>query len=163
MKSLLIIRHAKSSWSAADLNDFDRPLNDRGKKDAPSMAKALLKKNVLIDTFISSPARRAKKTASYFCEAYDKTESDIIFKQELYHAATNAFYNVITGIDKVATNVAIFSHNPGITEFVNTLTNTRIDNMPTCGVFAIHIKSDNWKDFETAEKTFWFFEAPKLL
>lgn len=163
MKSLLVIRHAKSSWSTADLLDFDRPLNERGKRDAPAVAEALLNKNVKIDTFISSPAKRAKKTAQYFCEAYSRDKDDIILKPELYHAAPDVFLDVIKHIGNKSNTVAIFSHNPGITDFVNTLTDTRIDDMPTCGVYAIQMQEDDWSKFENAEKTFWFFEAPKLL
>ncbi len=163
MKSLLIIRHAKSSWSTADLSDFDRPLNDRGKRDAPAMAKLLVDRKIVIDTFVSSSAKRAKKTAQYFCEAYGKSKEELILKSELYHATTSVFYDVINNIHNDASVVAVFSHNPGITEFVNTLTSTTIDNMPTCSIFAIHIHTNDWSEFETAEKIFWFFETPKFL
>ena len=78
-KTLLLIRHAKSSWDISNLNDFERPLNDRGKKDAPAMAKRLLHKKISIDAFVSSPAKRAKKTAELFCQEYGKKDDDIIF------------------------------------------------------------------------------------
>src|ERR1700712_790747 len=93
-KTLLVIRHAKSSWDIGTLNDFERPLNDRGKKDAPIMAKRLVDKNVPIDAFVSSPAKRAKKTAELFCETYQKTEDDIIYVSMLYHATIDVFYEV---------------------------------------------------------------------
>ncbi len=161
-KTLLIIRHAKSSWDIGTLTDFERPLNDRGKKDAPEMAKRLIDQNILIDTFVSSPAKRAKKTAELFCGAYDKKESDILLVSMLYHADVNNFYEVIEQLDITSDMVAIFSHNPGITEFVNTLTDAvRVDNMPTCGVFAIQIQSDKWADFRKAKKQFLFFDYPK--
>ena len=77
-KTLLLIRHAKSSWDVGTLNDFERPLNDRGKKDAPMMARRLLDKKVSIDAFVSSPAKRAKKTAELFSSAYGNSEEDVI-------------------------------------------------------------------------------------
>lgn len=161
MKSLIIIRHAKSSWDFSTLNDFDRPLNERGHKDAPMMAKRLLDKKIAIDAFISSTAKRAFTTASYFAEAYNVKEKNIIKVPELYHAAPKVFYDVIETVNDTFNSIAVFSHNPGITDFVNQLTNARIDNMPTCGVFAVTIQTESWKNFAAAEKEFWFFDYPK--
>ena len=161
-KTLLIIRHAKSSWDVGTITDFERPLNDRGKKDAPIMAKRLIDRNILIDTFVSSPAKRAKKTAELFCEVYNKKAIDILLVSMLYHPEVNNFYEAIAQLDNSADTVAIFSHNPGITEFLNTLTDTvRIDDMPTCSVFGIQIHSDKWADFKKAKKHFLFFDYPK--
>jgi phosphohistidine phosphatase len=162
MKTLLIIRHAKSSWDIGSLNDFERPLNERGKKDAPEMAQRLSDKKINIDAFISSPAKRAKKTAEFFCLVYNKKEEDIIFISALYHASTQTFYETIEGIDDNFNVVAVFSHNPGITSFVNELTDSvKIDNMPTCGIFAVTIDIDKWKSFTKATKEFLFFDYPK--
>ena len=161
MKSLIIIRHAKSSWDFSTLNDFDRPLNERGHRDAPIMAKRLLDKKIAIDAFISSTAKRAFTTATYFAEAYDVKEKHIIKVPELYHAAPAVFYDVIKTVDDNLNTIALFSHNPGITDFVNQLTNTKIDDMPTCAVFAITIETESWKNFVNAEKDFWFFDYPK--
>ena len=121
LKTLLNIRHAKSSWDIGSLNDFERPLNDRGKKDAPIMAQRLLDKKTPIDAFISSPAKRAKKTAELFSFVYNKKEEDIIFISALYHASPETFYEAIEQIDDAYNSVALFSHNPGITAFVNEL------------------------------------------
>jgi phosphohistidine phosphatase len=163
MKSLLIIRHAKSSWDLSTIKDFDRPLNERGHKDAPAMAKRLVEKQIHIDAFVSSTAKRAFTTACYFAEAYHIKEKQVQRIDKLYHAAEPVFYEVISALDNSLNTVAIFSHNPGITYFVNELTNAQIDDMPTCGIFAIHIDSDNWADFKKAKKTFWFFDYPKNL
>jgi phosphohistidine phosphatase len=161
VKSLLIIRHAKSSWDTASLSDFDRPLNERGKKDAVTMAQRLHKRKIRIDAFISSPARRAKKTAEVF--AQELGMSNIIFEQGLYHAPASFLYGLLRDTDDKFNTVAIFSHNPGITEFVNTLTDTiRTDNVPTCGIFAVKTVVNSWKDFESAGKEYWFYDYPKL-
>jgi len=161
MKQLLVIRHAKSSWDFSTLSDFERPLNERGHKDAPHMAKRLLDKGIVIDAFISSTAKRAFTTAGYFAKAYGKEEKSIIQVPELYHAAIPVFYDVITETDSQLNTIAIFSHNPGITSFVNELTKTRIDDMPTCGIFAVTVHSDIWSDFKNSKKEFWFFDYPK--
>jgi len=161
MKTILIIRHAKSSWDTATLSDFDRPLNERGKKDAPAMAKRLIQNKVNPELFVSSPAKRAKKTAELFIKEFGKNEDEVVFVSELYHAPAQTFYNIIAGFDDRFNCAAIFSHNPGITEFVNSLTTVRLDNMPTCGIFAFNALIKKWSDFPGAKKEFWFFDYPK--
>jgi phosphohistidine phosphatase len=161
MKQLILIRHAKSDWGNPGLDDADRPLNERGKKDAPAMAQRLLDKKIKIDAFIASPAKRAAKTAKYFAEAYHKKKEHIIFKEKLYLAEPAAFYSIIANTDDKFENIAIFSHNFGITDFANLLTDVRIDNIPTCGVFALKAVCNKWSEFKDAKKEFWFFDYPK--
>lgn len=163
MKSLLVIRHAKSTWDGPLLTDFDRPLNSRGHRDAPVMANRLKEKGVGIDAFVSSTADRAFTTATYFAKTYGVEKANIIEKPELYHASVNTFLGVIRSLDNRYDTVALFSHNPGITELVNMLTNTRVDNMPTCSVFAVKTPINEWADFEGAAKDFWFFDYPKMI
>ena len=162
MKALLLIRHAKSSWDNPVQNDFDRPLNARGLKDAPMMAQRLLDRKVKIDGFFSSPAVRAKQTCSLFMEAFKVDESKIHLLSQLYLAVPDVFMQTIVNIPDLVSCAAIFSHNDGITEFANTLTNTHVDNMPTCSVFAVKADIETWKDFTKAKKEFWFFDYPKL-
>jgi phosphohistidine phosphatase len=161
MKTLLLIRHAKSSWDQPGLSDFDRPLNERGKKDAPAMAKRVKEKGIEVDHFISSPARRARKTAKYFAEAFGCKKDDVQLVEELYGATPSEFLQAVRGIDDRYHTVALFSHNPGITDFASSLTNVRVDDMPTCSVFAVQIETDSWKDFLHTEKKFLFFDYPK--
>jgi phosphohistidine phosphatase len=161
VKTLLLIRHAKSDWADSSLSDFDRPLNQRGRNDAPVMAHRLLDKKVKIDSFISSPAKRARKTATIFAETYKRKKEEIVFNDELYGAEEDVFFKVITQADNKLDNLAIFSHNPGITEFANLLTDARIDNLPTCGIFAVQVDCKKWSDFKNAKKEFWFFDFPK--
>lgn len=161
MKTLLLIRHAKSSWDDISQKDFDRPLNDRGKKDAPEMTKKIKSKNVLIDAIVSSPAKRAITTANYFAEEFNIKKKYVIQKPELYEASPDAFYNVVINLNDHFETIALFSHNPGITAFANQLTNMRVDDMPTCGIFGIKILTDEWKNFRGAKKQFSFFDYPK--
>jgi phosphohistidine phosphatase len=161
VKTLLIVRHAKSSWELG-VADFDRPLNDRGKKNAPEMAKRLADKKITIDAFVSSPAKRARQTAELFCTAYNRNPGEIIFEETLYHAPATQFFKVIENLDNKISSAAIFSHNTGLTDFVNRLIDRiNIDNVPTCGVFAVTIPIDNWKDFGDTKKEFLFFDYPK--
>jgi phosphohistidine phosphatase len=125
------------------------------------MAKRLLKKDIKIDAFVSSPALRAFTTCKYFAEAYDVKEKKIITVPELYDPTVSAFYHAIESLDDDYKHIAIFSHNPGITEFAKRLTTTSIDDMPTCAIFAVKAPIKQWKDFAMAEKEFWFFDYPK--
>ena len=143
------------------LDDLDRPLNERGKRDAPVMAHRLLDKKIRIDAFISSPAKRAARTATIFARELGAKKKDILFREELYLPAASVFFDVISGTDDSFDSIAVFSHNNGITDFANQLTGTRIDNIPTCGVFAIKADCSSWKDFKEAQKEFWFFDYPK--
>ncbi len=162
MKRIYLVRHAKSSWAEMDLTDFDRPLNDRGKKDAPVMAERLRKKKTDIDALISSPALRAKSTAILFSKELDIKEKKIIYEEALYHAGVSTFNTVIESMDEDHKEIVLFSHNPGITDFANTLAeNVQIDNMPTCSIFAVEADVKKWKDFKTAEKKFLYFDYPK--
>lgn len=160
-RAVLLIRHAKSSWDDISLKDFDRPLNERGKKDAPAMAKRLQEKDVTFDALISSPAKRAYTTAKLFAEEFGLQKESIIQNNALYEASIEDFYKVIAGINNDFKKIGLFSHNPGITAFSNILTRVRIDDIPTCGVFALHVNLNSWKDFKTAKKEFWFFDYPK--
>jgi phosphohistidine phosphatase len=160
-KKLLLIRHAKSSWADFSVKDFDRPLNDRGKRDAPVMAQRLLDKKIVIDAFVASPAKRAKKTAEFFITAYEKQKDEIIFIEELYLATPSVFESVIAQLDDRYHTIAVFSHNNGITDYANTLTDTRVDEMPTCAIFAVKADADSWKEFANSEKEFLFFDYPK--
>ena len=163
MKKLFIIRHAKSDQGFFG-PDFDRPLNKRGMHDAPMMAEKLKLRQPLIDAFISSPANRAKTTAGLFHSTYNANDDTLLYVKELYHAPAETFYNAITAIDDRYNSVALFAHNPGITYFINSLhAGTAIDNMPTCGVFAVSASIHRWRDFAVAKKDFLFFDYPKLM
>ena len=161
MKRVIIVRHAKSSWDDASLPDFERPLNERGKHDAPVMARRLKEKKVEIDAFITSPAKRAQKTASLFAKEFGQSKDDLILVDALYHAGPEEFYQAVEKAPAKAKTIAIFSHNPGITDFVNTLTETRVDDMPTCAVYAVKAPIKEWDEFRQARREFWFFDYPK--
>lgn len=160
-KILFLVRHAKSSWDDPALSDFERPLNERGKHDAPEMAKRLRDRKIKIDGLVSSPAKRARQTCKHFANEFDFKKKDITLEEKLYEAGQENFYDVVENLKNKWDHVAVFSHNPGITSFANLLTETRIDDMPTCSVFAVKIEAKEWKDFRDAKKEFLFFDYPK--
>lgn len=159
MKTILFIRHAKSSWDDPSISDIDRTLNERGKKNAPEMAERLLKKGVKLDLLVSSPAKRARQTAKAFASVLDV--KDIVYKDELYLPDPSAFTKVIQSLPADYKHVAIFSHNPGITEYVNRFGNNRVDNMPTAAIFAVKVDCEEWSAFDPEKADFWFFDYPK--
>ena len=161
MKTLLLIRHAKSGWDNPSLSDFERTLTERGKTEAKMMAKRLIEKAIKIDAFISSPAKRAKKTAKIFMKELKIDEKNIELMDSLYEASVKDFYDAVEGLNDDDETVILFSHNPGITEFVNSLDCHTVYDMPTCAVFSCKIESKHWKDFREAEKEFLFFDYPK--
>ncbi|MFY8003974.1 MAG: SixA phosphatase family protein [Chitinophagaceae bacterium] len=164
MKTLILVRHAKSSWDNILLSDFERTLNKRGHEDAPFMAQRLIKKHHLIpDACISSTAVRALTTAEYFVNHIKLVNNKIKLIQvpELYHANESVFVKTISGIDNQLQTIAFFSHNPGITYYANRLTKVTIDNMPTCALFIVKANCEHWEDFDNAEKTFIGFDYPK--
>jgi len=161
MKKLLLVRHAKSSWDDPSISDFDRPLNDRGKKDAPEMAKRLYEKKIKIDALVSSPAKRARQTCKHFAKELDFKKKNVVLEPRLYEATEGNFYEVVKSFKDKWDSVAIFSHNPGISSFANSLTKTKVDDMPTCSIFAVEIDVKKWKDFREAKKEFLFLDYPK--
>jgi len=163
LKQLLLVRHAKSDWDDPELSDIERPLNERGKRDAPMMAERLFSNKLIVDAFITSTAKRARKTAKTFFTTYNRSAASWIETADLYLAPPETFRSIIKTLDNRLHTVMIFAHNPGITDFANELTNARIDNMPTCSIFAVRVQADQWFDFDEAEKSFWFFDYPKNL
>lgn len=161
MKILILVRHAKSSHSFGISSDFDRPLNDRGFREAAEMGRKLFKKNTPIDQFVSSPAVRAKTTAELFVSEYDRKLKEILIVPSLYNADSDNFFAVVRGLEDTYNHVALFSHNPGITDFASSLTPSHIAHMPTSSVFAVTAPIESWKDFSKAEKSFLFFYKPE--
>ena len=161
MKTILLIRHAKSSWDDFSLQDEQRPLNERGKKNAPEMAHRLFNTGIEIDAFLSSHAVRARTTAEYFAEAYGVPAKNIQIVPALYLAGREAFIDVVRNAPAEANSIAIFSHNNGITEFANTLSDVRIDDMPTCAIFGVQADIRDWNEFETGKNKFLLFDFPK--
>lgn len=161
MKTIFFIRHAKSSWADMSLRDIKRPLNKRGLRDAPFMAKLLKGKGVAIDAIVSSPANRAFTTATYFAEAFGMKVADIIIKKEIYEAYTEEILEVIRDLSDTIQTVLVFGHNPGFTSVANMFTEDYIANVPTCGITKIEADISTWKELEPEKGKLTAFYYPK--
>ena len=161
MRSLLIIRHAKSSWDDPGLDDFDRPLNKRGKRDAPEMGKRLRKADYSPDLMISSPAKRALDTCRVIAEKLDYPSENIRTDERLYHASTAEFLQVLSEINDKYHKVVIFGHNPGLTDFANRLNHSSIINIPTSGMVLAELDIRSWKEIGPGKGKMKFFDYPK--
>lgn len=163
MKTLYLVRHAKSSWKDSSLSDRDRPLNKRGKRDAPRMAEFVSTKIDAPDIFISSPSRRTQDTAVSFLHVFKKYLADLILEEDLYHGDEQDIESVIQVISNNHRSAMLFIHNPGITEYVNELTGEDIFNIPTCGIAGIQLETDDWSQFQKCPSRKLFYYYPKGL
>ena len=161
MKTLYIVRHAKSSWDNPNLDDFDRPLNSRGKKNAPEMGERLKKKGIKPDLIISSSAKRAYTTAVKIAKEIGYPKNDIKRTENFYLAGVNASLRIIHQVDDHVESLMIFGHNPGWTDLSNYLCDFQIDNIPTCGISAITFEIDKWSEVKTGGGKLLFFDYPK--
>ncbi len=149
MKTVYFIRHAKSSWENPGLRDFDRPLNNRGLRDAPFMATVLRNKNVVIDRIITSPANRAKTTAGYFARALEVT--NFVEDEVIYEAYLQEVLNLVKSQSDDLNQIMVFGHNPTFTSIANLFSTTYIANLPTCGIVKIEGEIESWS--ELSEET----------
>lgn len=161
MKQLIIVRHAKSDWGDFNLKDFDRPLNHRGHKNAPEMVERLVSKGIKPNAIISSPALRAITTAKYFASGWSLSANQLTTNASIYEANTKTLLNVINGLDDQFNCIALFGHNPGLTDLLNYLTDEYIANMPTCSVAIIEFPFDEWKLISGDTGKLILFDFPK--
>lgn len=161
MKTVYLIRHAKSSWSDSSLRDIDRPLNKRGYRDAPFMAKLLRGHGVEPDLIISSPANRARTTAGYFAEELGIDKKAIDLRQEIYEAYARDIIEMIQSLPDTANTVLIFGHNPCFTSVANTFSKEYIPNIPTCGITKIEADVASWSEFDERRAKLTDFYYPK--
>lgn len=160
-RELTLIRHAKSSWDDSSLQDFDRPLNKRGFKNAPEMGKRLARRNHRTDIIISSPAARAITTAEIIASEISFDSNNILREPEIYEAGLNALVNVVASIDDNYRHAILVGHNPGLTYLCNYLCNAQLDNMPTCSIVQIKFNIDTWAAISKHEGELVNFDYPK--
>lgn len=161
MKTLYMVRHAKSSWDDMSLADHDRPLNDRGKKNAPDMGKRLKKRGVFPDKLISSSARRARSTAKRIAKEIGYHKNDIVLTRELYDAGVNDITTFVKSQSDDIDSLMIFGHNPTFTDCVNQFCGENFYNIPTCGIVAMNFDTDTWKDVDSGSANLVFYDYPK--
>jgi len=161
MKTLIIVRHAKSSWDNLDLKDSERPLNDRGEKDAPRMAKRLKEREITPDLLLSSPAVRAIETCRHIAKVLEYPFEKIKTDPRLYHADENTLLQIVKEMKDQDDCVMLFGHNPGLTLFINLLLNEDIDNLPTCGIVSGLLKISSWSKVKYGSGQLDFYDYPK--
>ncbi len=161
MKRLTLVRHAKSSWSHPEIDDVDRPLSKRGEKDAPVMGQRLAQRQITPDCIISSPAKRAIRTATLIAKEIAFPITAIVTSKNIYAANVAELIQVVQQIDDACNSVLLCGHNPGLTELSQCLTTYQIDKLPTCGIVCIDFAIDSWKDLSPGMGTFVFFDYPK--
>jgi len=161
MKRLYLVRHAKSSWANHLLSDFERPLSNRGKRDAPKIGEVLKSKKVEPDLIISSTAKRALSTAKIILNILDYPNENITESSKVYEATTQNLLNVINDIDDKNGSAMLFGHNPGFTVLANLLGDKYIDNMPTCAVAEFELNVNSWKDVQSDSGKLVGYEYPK--
>ena len=162
MKTIYLIRHAKSDWNHIGLTDFDRPLNARGKKDAPMMGQKLKELHVEPDIIISSPAARAKNTIQVIGNQLNYSPDNIVYDNSIYHSSVENLIEVLNVIDNAQSTVILVGHNPGITFLSNYLTNDYLDNIVTCGIVKIEIDINDWNHIVEGIGRKIFYIYPKL-
>jgi phosphohistidine phosphatase len=161
MRRITLLRHAKSDWDNPSQNDFHRTLNQRGEKNAKLIAKRLKNSGVRPSLIISSDAVRAISTARLIARGIGYPIEFIQPDHELYLASPVGIIDVLEREGENYTDVMIIGHNPGLTELANRLSNSQIDNIPTCGVFAVDIEIDSWADLANTQGTMNYFDYPK--
>jgi phosphohistidine phosphatase len=144
MRTLYLIRHAKSSWDNPGLRDFDRPLNDRGQREAPKMAELLAETGCRPDLLVSSPAKRALTTARVFARQFQIPEAQIQQQPDIYEAHPRDILKIVSALPASAHTALIFGHNPTFTDVANVFSNVWIDNVPTCGIVHIESSAPTW-------------------
>ena len=151
MKTVYIVRHAKSSWAYKNIEDIDRPLKERGIEDAYLIAKILKNKIQKPDAFLTSSANRALSTAVIFSNVFNFAISNLRIKKELYNFSDKYLIKTIKALDNAYSNVLVFSHDHGINDFVNYFGDMAIPHVPTCGVVGIRFKIKYWKDIKNGK------------
>ena len=161
MKTLTIVRHAKSSWDNQKLSDRERPLNKRGERDAPIMGQRLSEAGIRPSLIASSPAVRAWTTARVIAAEMSYPFEFLMRENNLYLASLNDLLDVIVEQDEGFQSLLIVGHNPGLTDLANFLCPDLTNNLPTAGVVSVNIDQDHWKLYEQPKTELILHDYPK--
>jgi phosphohistidine phosphatase len=162
VKQLIILRHAKSSWQNGALGDIDRPLSDRGERDAPRMGKRLQARGARPTLLLASHATRAQRTAKLVARALALPAEIVQTEESLYLAEPAAVLGVVSRQDDAHSCVIVIGHNPGLTDLANRLLpDLALDNLPTTGVVAIDLAIGSWSAAASAAARLAYYDYPK--
>lgn len=160
-RQLTLLRHAKSSWDDAGVKDRDRPLNERGERDAPRMGRRLRTRGARPTLILTSPAVRARRTAQIIAREIGYPQEFLQREEDLYLASPDEIIAVIARQDSSFRDLIVCGHNPGLTELANRLTGAGIDNVPTAGVVIIGLNLKSWADLDEAQGELLLFDYPR--
>ncbi|MGI9222866.1 MAG: SixA phosphatase family protein [Woeseiaceae bacterium] len=161
MKTLTLVRHAKSSWKDSSLADRDRPLNKRGERDAPVMARRIAAAGIRPSLIMSSPAVRAWRTAKTVAREIGYPIEFLQRESGLYLASLREIQEVLAAQDEKFNSLMLIGHNPGLTTFANFLVPGLTDNVPTAGVVCVNINQDDWNLDDQPLADLVLFDYPK--
>jgi phosphohistidine phosphatase len=161
MLRLILLRHGKSSWDGARLEDFDRPLSPRGLHNVPEMGRRLARRGTLPELIVSSTEVRALSTARAIAREIDYPEDHIGEAPELYLASPREILAIVRQAPAATKCLMVVGHNPGLTELANQFDAVRIDNMPTAGMLCAESDVSGWTEFEPGKARFCWFDYPK--
>ncbi len=161
MKTLTIVRHAKSSWKHPELSDRERPLNNRGERDAPIMARRVAEAGIRPSQIISSPAVRAWTTAKIFAKELGYPQEFLQREDSLYLASLDNLLDVVATQDAGFNHLMLFGHNPGLTDFVNYLVPGLTNNLPTSGVVSVGMEREDWMLYDRPSTELILHDFPK--
>ena len=162
MRILTLVRHAKSSRDYPELSDFERPLNTRGRKEAPAIAARLRKADVKPDLLVSSPATRAIATARLFAEELNLALDEILLNPHIYEASAWTLLHIVRSLPPDPEEVMLFGHNPGITNFAHDLVKEcPFDEMPTCAAVRIELPARGWSLIQAGTGKILRYDTPK--
>jgi phosphohistidine phosphatase len=164
-RRLTLIRHAKSSWDDRGLNDFERPLNARGLRDAPTMARrfaaSLAREPVTALRLVSSPALRALTTAQVFADTLGIAHGDILLQAQIYEAMPGTLLEIVRAFDDADLHVLMFGHNPGFSDFARIMADCPFSEMPTCAAAHLRFVNDHWRDLNPGDGELLRYNVPK--
>ena len=160
-RRLFICRHAKAGRQDSGLDDFDRPLNERGERDALAMGRRLAQQGVRPDLIMSSPAARALATAEHYARQAGMPPDQIQRNPEQYAASVPALMALIRAVDPGIGALMLVGHNPESTDLANVLGGLSIDGIPTCGIVALAFSGRTWADLQAGGGSLLFFDYPK--
>ncbi len=163
VKTLYIVRHAKSSWDDFELSDHDRPLLPIGVKKTKKIVSFLVSKELEPDLLISSSAVRAYETAKLIAEGIGYDSDKIVKSKALYHAGVDEIYDELFSVDNNVDSVMLFGHNPTLTYFANIFIRREIDNLPTSGVVSVEFKTNSWEMIANAKFKVNFVVFPRMI
>ena len=163
MKSLFIVRHAKSAWDHPGLEDYQRPLLEKGKKRTKYIVDYLLQRNTRVDLILSSHAKRALETAKIIANALNYPEDKIIISKNIYHGNADSLFNHFYDLSDDVSALMMVGHNPTFTYLANYFMDKPIDNLPTSGVVCIEFQTDSWSNFLEVPRKTKFVISPRKL